>query len=58
MKLNRVKTWGVVFFLTGNLIKPLFTFKPQDLMGDNGLQLHYFVVTQKICIPKVIIPTH
>lgn len=37
----------------GNLIKLVFTLKPQDLMGDNGWQLHYFVLTQKYAFQRL-----
>lgn len=49
---------GALPFCMGNLIKPVLTFKPRDVMANNGLELHYFVVTPKICVSQVTLSTH
>lgn len=38
---------GGIFCKVGNLIKSVFTFKPHNLMANNGLKLQWFVVTKK-----------
>lgn len=59
MKLNGGKTLrGALPFCMGNLIKPVLTFKPRDVMANNGLELHYVVVTLKICVSQVTLSTH